>query len=394
MRMNALMLGFSFNLPYHVMRCAGAAGYAVHVLGNGPAAGLRWSRRCAGFHRSAIDFQHPDEAMATAEIRALCAAHDIRVVLPSDDVSTRLLSRVKPHIGVACSALPEPACFDSLNDKSNFHRLCVNHAVRVPETREYDSIEAVQQDVRTGRLCLPLTVKPTNRSGAVGVHHLLYAEDVPGLDQRIDYRPILVQRFVKGRDVGVNVLCRHGKVIAHTIQEREPRRFRLFENADLLDQVTRLVGAAGLHGPANIDAIIAAADGLGYLLECNPRFWYTIYMSMVLGRNFVARSLAEATAGAIQDGPPWPAADADPAGALTVRLNKGLLFAAMRPWASTAADWRMIRYHVADPVPYWCEKKEVYDDSHIAVDHTVMAGVTQRLLAATAPRELAAAQSG
>jgi len=42
----------------------------------------------------------------------------------------------------------------------------------------------------------------------------------------------------------------------------------------------------GYSGPANFDAVLADGDGLSYIVECNPRFWYTIYLSMIAGLNF------------------------------------------------------------------------------------------------------------
>jgi len=54
--MNILLLGFAFTVPYHVMRCAVAAGHRVTMLGNGPAHGLLRSTSCADFYLSDFDY--------------------------------------------------------------------------------------------------------------------------------------------------------------------------------------------------------------------------------------------------------------------------------------------------------------------------------------------------
>jgi hypothetical protein len=357
-----LLVGFSFALPYHVMRCAVDAGLSVHVLGNGPAGGLRHSRFCDGYHPAAFDHTSSDYVVAAEEIRSLVAREGFDVVFPSDDVSTRLLAAVKNVIGVRTSAIPSLSGFDLLNDKWNFYQLCVDHYVRVPSSRLYEDVDELYYELSAGLFPLPVTIKPTNRSGAVGVHHILSQRDMAIL-QGIDFGPVLAQRFIKGRDVGINVLCDRGKVVAYNIQERAGRSFRLFEDPDLLANVVRAVAAAGLHGPANIDAILEDDTGLGYLLECNPRFWYTIYMSMVLGQNFVEMSLN------LED----RAHDAaqKPVGT-SVRLNRALFSGLFAPWRHKRADWRMLGYHLADLIPYVCEKKSIYDDRHVAVDKKVM----------------------
>jgi biotin carboxylase len=371
----ALMVGFAFLQPYHVMRCATNAGFSVEVLGNGTSAGLRRSRFCAAYHLSKFDYKSSDYAVAAAEIRSLAARRGIDVVVPSDDVSTRLLAAVKDEIGVPTSALPSVDCFDALNDKWNFYRLCCGNDVRVPASWLYETPDELRRDLSAGRLELPITVKPTNRSGALGVCHVRDEGEIKVL-QTLDYRPILVQRFILGRDVGINVLCRNGQVVAHAVQERSDRSFRLFEDSDLLANVARMAAAAGLHGPANIDAVIEDESGRGFILECNPRFWYTIYLSMILGLNFVKMSLA------LDQAEQFVVAPGDDP---RVRLNKALLFRLMRPWACRRSDWRMLRYHLADPIPYICEKQNIFNDDSVAVQRHLMKQFDDRAIAVTIP---------
>lgn len=50
---------------------------------------------------------------------------------------------------------------------------------------------------------------------------------------------------------------------------------------------TRLVQAFHYEGLAHFDMRIDARDGKLYVIECNPRAWYTISASMWQGLNFI-----------------------------------------------------------------------------------------------------------
>ncbi|HEU0217099.1 MAG TPA: hypothetical protein VFQ90_10585 [Stellaceae bacterium] len=112
--MNGLMLAFSYTLPYHVMRVAAAAGLRVHVLGAGPARGLGASRCCRGYRETR---SCGDPEILLAEIGELIDRQRIDVVLPSDDVSTRMLAALADRLPVRCVPLPDLATFDLLNGK-------------------------------------------------------------------------------------------------------------------------------------------------------------------------------------------------------------------------------------------------------------------------------------
>lgn len=354
MRVKCLMLAFAFVLPYHVLRTAAGAGHRVHVLGNGPSRGLKWSRHCASYRESRFDRTHEADDLLLAEICGVVRKHDIDMILPSDDVSTRLIAALRPRLPVPTSLVPEVATFDLLNDKWRFTRFCAEHDVRAPQGWLCQSASDLRMALDDGRLQLPLTVKPLNYSAGVGVLHLTTPADLATVEA-IDYRPILVQRHIFGETIGINVLCRDGEVLAHATQRRDDRRFELLSNPDLLANVTRLVAATGYTGPANLDVVIEEATGLSYIVECNPRFWYSIYMAMIVGANFVDLTLRGRGA--------TPLLDA------SVRLSLGDIV--RRPWRTnwraSWADWKMVHYHLSDPIPFLCQRSGAFDGRDISV---------------------------
>jgi len=344
--MKALMLAFGFALPYHVLRCASAAGAKVSVLGNGSAELLRYSRHCARFHRSRFDCKSEDYKVIAAEVADVVESSNVDIVFPTDDVSTRLLIILREALGIHTTPLPSLEQFDTLNDKWNFSCYCQDIGVRVPATSLYQMPQELIRDIETGRLALPLTIKPTDQSGSRGVQHILGSADL-GVIQSIDYAPLLVQQHIKGKTVGISVLCDHGRVVAHNIQYYDLEEYRVFRNDDLRENVDRLAEAVGLHGMAFFDAVIDAESGLAYLVECNPRFWYSVYLCMLAGLNFLdlslhfeqVKMLEEVIADAAVAGQIRPLA-AEPAAFTILEMIRGLIVQRVFGWSrqSSAND--------------------------------------------------------
>jgi hypothetical protein len=346
---NGLMLAFALTLPYHVMRTAAAAGMQIHVLGNGASRGLRMSRHCRAYHRSRFA---GDAETLLAEIRELVRRHAIEILLPSDDVSTRLLAALGDRLPVPSFPVPALPIFDRLNDKWNFTQFCLGNGVRAPEAWLFDDAASLRHAIDSGAVALPLTVKPTNRSGGFGVFHIRQPDETALIEQ-VDYRPVLAQRHIVGESVSITIYCELGRVRAHVAQQRDDIRFGVFVNPDLLANVSRLAALTGYSGPLNFDAVLSDEDGLSYLVECNPRFWYSVYLVMLAGLNFVDLALA---------GPGPETATLD-RGEIRLSLRKIL----SRPWRATGLEWKYVAYNLSDPVAYLAQRVKSCDDSEVAV---------------------------
>jgi len=348
--MNGLMLAFAFTLPYHVMRTAAAAGIRIHVLGAGSARGLKTSRCCRAYHETHYAGD-PDALLA--EIDALVRRYAIDIVFPADDVATRLLSALRDELPVRSMALPDLATFDLLNDKWNFTRFCLANGIRAPQGWLFDSVGDLRAALECDKAALPITVKPTNRSGGVGVFHILERGDL-GLIDRLDYVPILVQRHIRGETIGFSMLCDRGKIVAHVVQARDVVPFRIFAEPDLLANVARLVAQTCYTGPANLDAVLCDDDGLSYVVECNPRLWYSINLSMIAGINFIDLALRGGASGTVTT------LDRG-----EIRLSPWQVL--RRPWQASRLDWRFLFYNLGDPIAYLLQRGKYYDDSEVAV---------------------------
>lgn len=288
--MNLVVLAFVYDLGYHVVRALRQAGHDVYVLGQDTARGLEASSACAGYRE--FDY-HPDTntiADAATSIADYVKAVGATAVVPSEVLSTRLLIAVKELLPVRCCLLPDALTFDRLNDKWAFAELCRTVAVGIPHTTIAEDRAQLRRDIHEGRLALPLVLKPRIGMGQKQVQILRSIEALDAISWDDDDQ-YLAQRFIDGVECGISIVARSGRVLYYAVQSRVGQRFSFFEAPQLLAMIQRLVAETGFEGAANFDVIRENGSGDYYLLECNPRFWYSIFVLNVAGLNMVALCL-------------------------------------------------------------------------------------------------------
>ncbi len=130
----------------------------------------------------------------------------------------------------------------------------------------------------------------------------------------------------------------------------------------------------GVDGVFNFDMRLAP-DGSIYYLECNPRFFFKINLSMLAGVNFVAMGMAAAGL-----------ATAAPEAVERVRLPKALAAAALTaPWTITARDLKMLWYLGRDPISSLRETLGIdweYPEAMASRRHFVTPAVPEKRIAA------------
>lgn len=240
-------------------------------------------------------FSGNDDAALVERINRFCAQPAEAMLIPVDCAGARLVDRVRPALAVSLFPTADAATINLFDDKWRFHEFCTAHGLRTPPSRLVADKHALDHDDMAAALGSPFLIKPVSEDSSRGAHIITSREQFRRTvldDASYRYAPLIVQRYIAGTDVGVNLLALQGEVTAISIQRRvnpahDSSRIVFFDDT-YLEHVARTVAReSGYHGVMNIDARIEAGTGDVYLLESNPRFWRSTSASVWCGVNFV-----------------------------------------------------------------------------------------------------------
>jgi predicted ATP-grasp superfamily ATP-dependent carboligase len=148
-----------------------------------------------------------------------------------------------------------------------------------------------------GLLTFPLLAKPAKESGGgLGILKIDDSEELKVFVANTkDISNYVFQEYIDGYDMGCNVLCLNGAILAHTIQRGflwdnspfAPQIGLTFEeNDELLNLVESLMKSLNWSGVANVDIRFDINIQKFKIIEINPRYWATIEGSLLSGVNF------------------------------------------------------------------------------------------------------------
>lgn len=344
--LRVLLIASRFELPYRVLRCAQAGGAEVYVLGNPAAAPLRFSRHCKRFFLSKHLIQGQSDPALAMEISSIARRFSIEMIIPADDISMRTTITNEGLLQSPCFPHPTLSQFDILNNKWTFAELCREISLPHPSTRLLSDRSEVRLETQS---CSPehaLIAKPLSLSGGEGIV-VFDGTDSDERLQSISYRPILLQEFIYGGDLCATLYAREGSIQTFMAYSVHRKTYTAYHDERLYTDLARLVRHLDLDGVYNFDIRIKS-DGSLYYLECNPRFFHKINLSMVAGINFVRIGL--------------PSADPEPTTPMSAPVQVRLPQAAMRcaPWRLTRRDFAMAAYFLSDPLPCLIEKLRLH----------------------------------
>ena len=220
-------------------------------------------------------------------------------LVPSDCPSARLANRLRARLHAHVARIPDDAMLDLFDNKWRFHQFCKERGLNVPATKLVASKEDLDFASTAQEIGLPFIVKPLDQHGSAGVCVISseqgYRERILD-DEAYRFSPLLVQRYIRGIDIGLNLLSIGGKVQAIAVQRRdypqnEEARIRFLPNEYLRNAAFVICADSCYDGVMNVDARIEERTGLAYLFEVNPRFWVSLSASVWCGLNFVAENL-------------------------------------------------------------------------------------------------------
>lgn len=337
-----LVVAALYDLPYRVMECAAVGDAEVYILGGEGARGLRRSRYCKEFFLSNCIASGMRNEELALEINCLVRDLEIEIVIPADAPSTRTLIASQELIEAPCFPLPPLDVFDLLNDKWAFTELCRTLGIRCPQSRRFADAAELADAVAEGAIAFPIVAKPLSLSGSQGC--LVIDQGDIGRLRAINYRPVIVQEFIPGEDIGASIFARSGEISAFVAHRFDGRAYHTFRGGGVYEDLARLTRHLGLDGVYNFDMRLTSDGGI-YYLECNPRFFFKMNMSMAAGIDFVGHGMPgrRDLAAALPDG-------------TKVLMPNAVIRAPWRLFSCTGREWRMLGHFYGDLVPRLLER--------------------------------------
>jgi predicted ATP-grasp superfamily ATP-dependent carboligase len=287
---HVLLLAEDDDFAYRVLTAAVAGGVRVSVLGRGDGVRLRRSRFVDRARAADTPFDPGLAGQAASMIDHCVRDWGVDLVVPTNAGTTRFLCAAQDRV-TAAPALPTPpiAVFDAMNDKASFATLLRDLGISAPRTVTFDSVEALRRALARGALPGPGIVKPATGCGGRGVRRIDPA-DPEGVLDRIDYRPIIWQPFVRGPTWSASACCWRGRMHGFAIYTRERGVYTFFQDEAVRAEAARIVAHTAFTGVINFD-LIAPQNGPPVWLECNPRVFYSLDAFAAIGLDYLAPAL-------------------------------------------------------------------------------------------------------
>ncbi len=284
MRTRVLLLSEMHYYFFELIRCLHPQGVEVHILSPTLDSSISRSRFCARY-TSCASFQVAENyENLRNEINTYCERQGISGIFPCDFYASSFVATVRKQLNRPCVPIASVDTLSILNDKWKFQEFFGSEipfpkSVRVSNLRELEN----------ALLSFPVMAKRLDDGG--------YGSDATKIDSLEEMNkslgekrfafPFLLQEFIPGQDFDVSVFVHKGKIVAWTIQEWLINRgLRFYEDETSLRLIERIVLRLQFQGLAHFDLRRDQRNGSVYVLECNPRVWGSIRMSMKRGINF------------------------------------------------------------------------------------------------------------
>jgi predicted ATP-grasp superfamily ATP-dependent carboligase len=289
------------------IRSLGRRGWKVTAADSDPASPGFHSR----FTTERLLYPRPSER-PDAVVDAILARVErdaIDLVVPiTDELLLPLAEARDRFVGLTTLAIPDPAGLAATHDKSATFALAERLGVPVPPTRIVDTGDDATSFAT--ELGYPVVVKPVASrevlaDRTIRSHVVWYASDADYLRARLaSLTPdtkVLLQRWLPGDGIGVELLMDHGRPL-DAFQHRRLREFpptggasSLRESVRLDEQLyehaVRMLKELDWTGLAMVE-FRRGTDGVGYLMEINGRVWGSLPLAVHAGIDFPA-GLAE-----------------------------------------------------------------------------------------------------
>ncbi|GAA4897463.1 ATP-grasp domain-containing protein [Flaviramulus aquimarinus] len=220
---------------------------------------------------------------------------NIDLVMPVDEYGIRLTIKNKALFSCAekLCIIPSIKNFDIANNKGVLSKHMHKNQIKCSK----GIIVKAGNILKETLINFPVIIKPVEGfGGGRGMQKFETRQSVEDffLMNTFNY-DYLIEEYIEGYDLGVNVLCEKGTILAYTMQKGNLFHDQPFKpqigldflyEPELYIEVKKLVKSLNWSGVANIDVRYDKNKKAYKILEINPRFWYTLDASLCAGVNF------------------------------------------------------------------------------------------------------------
>lgn len=251
-----------------------------------------------------VEGNYADNSVSEFFIK-IVAKHNADIILPMGS-SAISISILKPRLEKYCKVLVDD--YERLiifHDKSKTYQIANELGIPYPKTKLPTNIKEIK--ALSSKIKYPVVLKARKGSGADGVW---YARDASELIEKYlmvtdpheygdglvrDSSQPMVQEYIPGELHDVTAFCVNGQIKLGLTQKRlmtKPLTGGMgvvnvtTKNEQLLNYASKLVERVKWNGVLLVDFKIDSRNGQPKLLEVNPRFWGTTWLTIKSGLNY------------------------------------------------------------------------------------------------------------
>jgi len=290
-----LLLAGSEDLNLKVLYCLFPVFKNIHVVASKADNILKYSRYKKRFIHLPWSSQATDQEDSVQKLKQYCEANSIDIIMPGDIAASAFLYKYK-NIFANQKIFPVMAdeVLEQIDNKWTFAEKLMTEGLSTPITMLIDRQEIVDEpnrDLIEEKIGFPLVVKPLFGEASHGVEKIDSFEELRKHvfgNKPYSSLPLIIQKYVDGYDIDLSFMADRGKVLSKAVQkwtEEDLLEFCRHEEIEALGE--KIVKLFQYSGAGHFDMRIEHKTGKVYVIECNPRFWFTITGAMWQGLNFV-----------------------------------------------------------------------------------------------------------
>lgn len=292
---NILFLAGSADLNLKVLYCLFPAFKNIHIIANSENSILKYSRYKKNFEFIPWSVKSDEQSDVIETLQKYCSDKKIDMLLPGDIAASAFLYNYKDAFA-AQKIFPvmDNEKLEKIDNKWTFAEELMKEGLSTPNTILIDNENVVddqnEQNI-TLKIGFPLIIKPLFCESSHGVVKI---DDFSELKEHVignkpySELPLIIQTYIDGYDIDSSFIADKGKVMSLAVQKWNDHDVLEFSTHNEIEELSeKIIELFDYSGAGHFDMRIDFETGQLYVIECNPRFWYTITAAMWQGLNFV-----------------------------------------------------------------------------------------------------------